>query len=143
MALTTTDERTVDHGSNRRGGRNRRHVNSNSGTRAIWGWSRLCRGSGGFAVAHVGDFRGVHGGFFRGRAFIGRSPFVSRLFVSHRQFVAPFTPISAFYSYGPSYQSGGQFITPVDGVGVFHQPYLSCWTWVPADFDWQRVWECK
>jgi len=29
-----------------------------------------------------------------------RSPPVSRLIVSHRQFVPPFTPISAFYSYG-------------------------------------------
>jgi hypothetical protein len=103
------------------------------------------RGSGGFAVAHV----------------------VGRPFVSYRQFVPPFTPISAFYSYGPSYPSGGvhggfvrgpvfvgrspfvglfpyrRFITPVDRVGVFYEPYLSCWTWVPTDFGWQRVWECK
>ena len=72
-----------------------------------------------------------------------RSPPVSRLIVSHRQFVPPFTPISAFYSYGPSNQSGGQFVTPVDGVGVFYEQYLSCWTWVPAGLGWQRVWECK
>lgn len=101
------------------------------------------RGSGGFAVAPVGDFGGVHGGFVRGRAIIGRSPHGSRLIVSHRQFVPPFTPISAFYSYGPSNQSGGQFVTPVDGVGVFYEQYLSCWTWVPAGLGWQRVWECK
>jgi hypothetical protein len=87
-----------------------------------------------------------------------RSPHVSRLIVSHRQFVPAFTPISTFYSYGPSYQSGGvhggfvrgrafvdrsPFITPVDGVGVFYEPFVSCWTWVPADFGWQRVWECR
>jgi hypothetical protein len=86
-----------------------------------------------------------------------RSPHVSRLIVSHGQFVPAFTPISTFYSYGPSYLSGVQgefvrgrafvdrspFITPFDGVGVFYEPFLSCWTWVPAGFGWQRVWQCK
>jgi hypothetical protein len=72
-----------------------------------------------------------------------RPPHVSRLIVSHRQFVPAFTPISAFYSYGPSDQWGGQFVTPVDGVGVFYEPHLLCWTWVPAGLGWQRVWQCK
>ena len=99
------------------------------------------RGSSGLAVAHV----------------------AGRPFVPYRQFVTPFTPISAFYSYGPSYRTGAvhggsavvggspfvglfpyrRFVTPVDGVGVFYEPYLSCWTWIPRDLGWQRVWECK
>lgn len=36
-----------------------------------------------------------------------------------------------------------RLVTPYDGVGVFYESHLSCWTWVPADLGWQRVWECK
>jgi hypothetical protein len=77
-------------------------------------------GGGGFAVAHVGGFSGFRRGFVRGPAFVGRSAFVGRPFFPYRR-----------------------FITPFDGVGVFYEPYLSCWTWVPTNFGWQRVWECK
>jgi hypothetical protein len=73
-------------------------------------------GGGGFAVAHVGGFSGFRRGFVRGPAFVGRP------FVPYRQFVPPFTPISAFYSYGPSYPS--------------------CWTWLPTDSGWRRVYVC-
>ena len=34
-------------------------------------------------------------------------------------------------------------VTPYDRVGVFYEPHLSCWTWVPMNSGWQRVWECK
>ena len=80
------------------------------------------RGSGGFAEAHVGGYSGLRGGLVRGPAFVGRSPFVGRPFVPYRQFVPPFTPISAFYSYGPSYPS--------------------CWTSLPTDSGWRRVYVC-
>jgi len=78
------------------------------------------RGSGGFAVAHAGGFSGFRGVFVQGPAVAGRSPFIGRPFFPYRR-----------------------FITPFDRVGVFYEPYLSCWTWVPMNFGWQRVWECK
>jgi hypothetical protein len=34
-------------------------------------------------------------------------------------------------------------VTPYDRVGVFYEPHLSCWTWVPMNSGWQRVWDCK
>ena len=36
-----------------------------------------------------------------------------------------------------------RLVTPYDGVGVYYEDHLSCWTWVPADLGWQRIWECK
>jgi hypothetical protein len=34
-------------------------------------------------------------------------------------------------------------VTPYDRVGVFYEPHLSCWTWVPMNSGWQRLWDCK
>jgi hypothetical protein len=34
-------------------------------------------------------------------------------------------------------------VTPNDRVGAFYEPHLSCWTWVPMNSGWRRVWECK
>ncbi|HEY6254779.1 MAG TPA: hypothetical protein VIY51_03205 [Xanthobacteraceae bacterium] len=83
--------------------------------------ARLVGGGGGaFAVAHVGGSSALRGGFVRGPAFVGRRAFIGRPFFPYRR-----------------------FITPFDGVGIFYAPYLSCWTWVPTDFGWLRVWECK
>jgi len=36
-----------------------------------------------------------------------------------------------------------RLVTPYDGVGVYYEDHLSCWTWVPVDLGWQRIWECK
>ena len=36
-----------------------------------------------------------------------------------------------------------RLVTPYDGVGVFYEPFLSCWTWIPANLGWQRVLDCK
>lgn len=71
------------------------------------------RGGGGLAVAHAGGVSGFHGEFVPGH----------RPFFPYRRFVPPFVGISAFYAYGPSYPS--------------------CWTQLPTDFGWRRVWVCN
>jgi len=84
------------------------------------------RGGGGFAVAHVGGFRG---GFVGRPAFVGRSAFVNHgffpgrrfAFFPHRRFVAPFLGVGALYAAG----------------------YSSCWTWVPTAYGWRRAWVCN
>src|SRR5215469_6173339 len=75
---------------------------------------------GGCEAARVPASCNFRGASIRGAAFAGRWVYVDRPFYPYRRLV-----------------------TPYDGVGVFWEPHLSCWTWVPADLGWQRVWECK
>lgn len=77
-------------------------------------------GRGGCEAAHVPASCKFRHASFRGPAFVGR----------WEDFGRPFYPFR-------------RLVIPYDGVGVFYEPHLSCWTWVPADLGWERVWECK
>jgi len=108
------------------------------------------------AQARFGGGGGFHGGFhggggfagghaFAGHAFMGRPGFVGRPFARnafarsaiirrpafvHRPFVR-----HAFFRHR-------HFVGPFVGAAFATGLAASCWTWVPTDFGWQRVWVC-
>lgn len=36
-----------------------------------------------------------------------------------------------------------RLVVPYDRVGVFYEPSLSCWTWIPKNLGWERAWDCN
>lgn len=76
--------------------------------------------SEGVEVAHIRGASGLRNASVPPPAWVGQWEFANRALYPHRTLV-----------------------TPYDRVGVFWEPFLTCWTWIPSNLGWQRVWECK